>query len=101
MYRYVLRRLAGAIPLLLVTSFIVFSFVHLAPGSPERILLGGRRVDEATLQAIRDRYRLDDPFLVQYWHWLGNAVQGDLGESIFYKDTVASVVSGARRRSVR
>ena len=94
MYRYVLRRLAGAIPLLLVTSFIVFSFVHLAPGSPERILLGGRRVDAATLQAIRDRYRLDDPFLVQYWHWLQNAVQGDLGESIFFKDTVASVVSG-------
>ena len=50
----VLRRLVGAIPLLLVTSFIVFSFVHIAPGSPERVLLAGRNVNEETLQAIRE-----------------------------------------------
>ena len=80
-----LRRLAarsGSIPLLLITSFIVFSFIHIAPGSPEQVLLGGKNVDAETLQAIRDRYRLDDPFLVQYWHWLTNAVSGDFGESI-------------------
>jgi peptide/nickel transport system permease protein len=90
--RFVLRRALGAIPLLLVTSFIVFSFLHIAPGSPEKILLGGKNVDAETLQAIRDRYHLDDPFLVQYWHWLQNAVTGDLGESIVLRDTVANVV---------
>lgn len=94
MLRYVLRRLAGAVPLLLLTSFIVFSFIHLAPGSPEKILLAGKRVDPETLQAIRDHYGLDDPFLVQYWHWLVNVVQGDLGESITLKNSVSAVVSG-------
>lgn len=89
---YILRRLLGAIPLLLITSFIVFSFVHIAPGSPEQVLVAGRNVDEETLQAIRDRYQLDDPFLVQYWNWLKNAVTGDLGESIVFSDSVADVV---------
>ena len=89
----VLRRLVGAIPLLLVTSFIVFSFVHIAPGSPERVLLAGRNVNEETLQAIRDRYQLDDPFLVQYGNWLKNAATGDLGESIVFSDDVTDVVA--------
>jgi peptide/nickel transport system permease protein len=89
---YVAKRLLGAIPLLLATSFIVFSFLHLAPGSPEQVLLAGKNVNLETLQAIRDRYRLDDPFLVQYWTWLQNAATGDLGESIIFRDTVANVV---------
>ena len=92
MARYILRRLAGAVPLLVIASFIVFSFIHIAPGSPEHILLAGKRVDPETLQAIRDHYHLDDPFLVQYWHWLANAATGDLGDSIVFKDTVANVV---------
>jgi peptide/nickel transport system permease protein len=90
---YVLRRLLGAIPLLLVTSFIVFSFMHIAPGSPEQVLLAGKNVDEQTLQAIRDQYRLDDPFLTQYWTWLTNALHGDLGQSIIFHDDVADVVA--------
>jgi len=90
---YAARRLLAAIPLLLVTSFIVFSFLHLAPGSPEQVLLAGKNVNEATRQAIRDHYRLDDPFLTQYWTWLTNALQGDLGESIIFRDDVTDVVT--------
>jgi peptide/nickel transport system permease protein len=90
---YAVRRLLGAIPLLLATSFIVFSFLHLAPGSPEQVLLAGKNVNEETRQAIRDQYRLDDPFLTQYWTWLTNALQGDLGESIIFRDDVSSVVT--------
>jgi peptide/nickel transport system permease protein len=89
---YVLRRLLGAIPLLVVTSFIVFSFVHLAPGSPEAVLLGGKNVDAETLQSIRDRFHLDDPFFVQYWNWLEGAATGDLGVSIVFNDDVRDVV---------
>jgi peptide/nickel transport system permease protein len=94
MARYVLMRIAVAIPLLVVMSFIVFSFLHLAPGSPEALLTGGRPVDEATLAALRVRYNLDDPFLVQYGDWLVNAVQGRFGESFAHKDEVSAVVGG-------
>jgi len=58
---YAARRLLAAIPLLLATSFIVFSFLHLAPGSPEQVLLAGKNVNEATRQAIRDHYRSTTP----------------------------------------
>jgi peptide/nickel transport system permease protein len=93
MVRYAIRRIAVAVPLLLATSFIVFSFVHLAPGSPETILLGGRRVDAATIAAIRHQYHLNDPFIAQYWYWLRDVLHGDFGESIAFKDTVWSVVT--------
>jgi peptide/nickel transport system permease protein len=94
MARYVLQRILAAIPLLVLMSFVVFSFIHLAPGRPETLLTGGRPVDEATLAALRLRYHLDQPFLVQYFDWLRGALRGDFGESFAYKDTVSSVVGG-------
>lgn len=89
---FILRRVAAAIPLLLATSFIVFTFLHLAPGDPETTLLGGRNVDQATIQAIRSEYHLNDPFLAQYWFWLRGVTTGDFGQSIQFRDSVASVV---------
>jgi peptide/nickel transport system permease protein len=80
--RLVLMRLAVAIPLLLIISFGVFSLVHVAPGDPVRALLGTRPSDPETLAALRERYHLDDPFVVQYGKWLGQVLQGDLGRSI-------------------
>jgi peptide/nickel transport system permease protein len=90
---YIAKRVLGAIPLLIATSFLVFAFVHIAPGSPETVLLGGRNVSPQTLHAIRAQYHLDDPFLVQYWHWLTNAAQGDFGQSITFNDSVGGVVA--------
>lgn len=79
---FILRRFAVAIPLLLVISFGVFALVHLAPGDPVRSLLGARPSDPATLAAIRERYHLDDPFIVQYGKWLWEVLRGNLGVSI-------------------
>jgi len=79
---FILRRLAVAIPLLFIISFGVFALVHLAPGDPVRALLGARPSDPATLAAIRTRYHLDDPFIVQYGKWLWQVLNGDLGVSI-------------------
>lgn len=80
--RLVMMRLAVAIPLLLIISFGVFSLVHVAPGDPVRALLGTRPSDPETLAALRERYHLNDPFIVQYGKWLGQVLQGDLGRSI-------------------
>ena len=89
---YIVRRMLVAIPLLVFMSFVVFSCLHLAPGRPEALLTGGRPVNEATLAALRARYHLDQPFLVQYWDWLKQAVRGDFGDSFSFKDAVSSVV---------
>jgi peptide/nickel transport system permease protein len=90
--RYVLRRLALALPLLLVITLLVFALIHLAPGTPEQALAGPRRVSEETLAAIRDRYNLDEPFLVQYVLWLKAAVTGDFGRSLQSQESVTSAI---------
>lgn len=80
--RLILGRLAVAVPLLLIITLGVFALVHLAPGDPVRALLGTRPSDPATLEALREKYHLNDPFIVQYWKWLWQVLQGDLGRSI-------------------
>lgn len=78
--------------LLIVASFVIFSMVYLAPGSPEATLLGGKQASPKAYERVRERYNLDDPFLAQYVSWLGRFVSGDLGDSITNQDTVANVV---------
>jgi peptide/nickel transport system permease protein len=78
----ILRRLAVAVPLLFVISLGVFALVHLAPGDPVRALLGTRPSDPETLNNLREKYNLNDPFIVQYGKWLWQVLQGDLGRSI-------------------
>jgi peptide/nickel transport system permease protein len=90
--RLILMRLAVAIPLLFIISFGIFSLVHLAPGDPVRALLGTRPSDPETLAALRERYHLNDPFIVQYGKWLSQAVQGDLGRSINGNRLVLSAI---------
>ena len=90
--RLILWRLAVAVPLLLLISLGVFALVHLAPGDPVRALLGTRPSDPATLAALRERYHLNDPFVVQYGKWLWQVLQGDLGRSINGNRLVLSAI---------
>jgi peptide/nickel transport system permease protein len=90
--RLILERLAVAIPLLLIISLGVFALVHIAPGDPVRALLGTRASDPATLAALREKYHLNDPFLVQYGKWLWQVLQGDLGRSINGNRLVLSAI---------
>jgi peptide/nickel transport system permease protein len=92
--RLIIRRILTAIPLLLVTSLVIFSFIHLTPGSPEQILLGGKNVTPHELEAVRQQYHLNDPFLVQYFYWLGNFVTGDLGQSVQAQVPVSQLIAG-------
>jgi peptide/nickel transport system permease protein len=92
MLEVVIKRVLIMPLLLLAASFVIFSMVYLAPGSPEATLLGGKRVDAATVQQVREKYHLNDPFFVQYASWLGRAGTGDLGDSISQQDTVANAL---------
>jgi peptide/nickel transport system permease protein len=93
MAAFVLRRLAMLVVALLVSSFVIFAGLQLAPGDPLAALSGGRSLSPETLATLRAQYHLDDPFLVQYWHWLIGAVQGDLGQSIAQRQDVSSIIS--------
>jgi peptide/nickel transport system permease protein len=81
------------IPLLmLLASFVIFSLVYLAPGSPEATLLGGKHASPKAYEQVREEYNLDDPFMTQYVSWLGRFVTGDFGDSIKFQDTAANVI---------
>jgi peptide/nickel transport system permease protein len=78
--------------LLVLASFVIFSMVYLAPGSPEAVLLGGKQASPQAYEQVREQYHLDDPFFEQYASWLGRFVSGDLGDSITNQDTAANVI---------
>jgi peptide/nickel transport system permease protein len=81
MAAFLARRVAAMILLLAIISLGVFSLLYLAPGDAALALTRGRPVPPELLAELRARYHLDDPFLTQYWIWLTNALQGDLGQS--------------------
>ena len=76
--RMFVARVVGALALLLALSLLVFSLMYLAPGDLVQTLLGPKKANPETVAALRERYRLDDPFLLQYLNWLSNALRGCL-----------------------
>ncbi|MFF1904393.1 ABC transporter permease [Kitasatospora sp. NPDC058218] len=92
MTRYLLGRLLGLAGVLLVTSFVVFSAVHLAPGDPVSFLLKGHPATPEARAAITAQYHLDDPFLTQYLKWLGGVLHGDFGRSVQFRQDVGALI---------
>jgi peptide/nickel transport system permease protein len=96
MLRFLARRAAMLVAALLVSSFVIFASLDLAPGNPLATLSGGRTLPPEALDQLRGQYHLDDPFLSRYVQWLGDVVvNGDLGTSIAFREPVSSVI-GAR-----
>jgi peptide/nickel transport system permease protein len=77
--------------MLIVTTLIVFSLILLIPGDPALSLLGDNATEEKLAQ-LRSQLGLDQPVMIQYWNWLVNAVQGDLGRSLFTGEIVSEAV---------
>ena len=76
-----LHRLAQSAVTLVLATIVVFAGVRALPGDPALALAGEER-DPASLEAVRERYGLNDPIWLQYLHYLQNSVQGDLGRSV-------------------
>ena len=77
---YLIRRILAAIPILILVGLITFLLIHLTPGDPAAVVAGENASLEA-IEAARHRLGLDQPFLVQFWHWLRAVSVGDLGTS--------------------
>ena len=93
----IVKRLLWMIPTMVIISFISFSIIQLPPGdylTSYIAALGetGETVDEAQAAALRARYNLDQPFMVQYWRWLAGMVQGDLGMSFEWNRPVTELI---------
>ena len=94
MLRFVARRLAATVPVLLLVSLGVFLLIHMIPGDPVDVMLGESESPEARAALTRE-LGFDQPLYIQYARWLGNILHGDLGRSI---RTHQSVVENVQQR---
>ncbi|WP_185983445.1 ABC transporter permease [Aureimonas mangrovi] len=81
MLQIIAKRVAIAIPTLVLVSIIVFALQKLLPGDPILTLAGEER-DPQVLEYLREQYRLNDPIYVQYFFWVLEVLRGDFGVSL-------------------
>jgi peptide/nickel transport system permease protein len=89
--RTIVRRLLQAVPVIVLSTFIVFGLLKLVPGDVA-VTLAGDNATDARIAEIRHIYGLDRPMLVQYGVWLANAVQGDLAKSLVSSEAVLTSI---------
>jgi glutathione transport system permease protein len=81
MLNYIIKRLLGLIPTLLIVAVLVFLFVHMLPGDPAR-LIAGPEADAEVVALVRSQLGLDLPLWQQFLTWIGNVLRGDFGISM-------------------
>lgn len=89
-----LKRVVALVFTVLVASLAIFSSLALAPGGdPAAAMVGGRKPSPEALAAIREEFRLDDPFWVRYSSWLTDLLHGDLGRSFIYRADIGTLLA--------
>jgi peptide/nickel transport system permease protein len=91
MTRYVSRRITQSLFILLGVSFITFLLLYILPADPA-VQIAGRSATPETVATIRSQLGLDQPLFVQYFHYMTNLLQGDLGRSYLQKSEVSSLI---------
>lgn len=81
MLLYIVRRLMQTVPVVIGVTIIVFLLMHLIPGDAAQVIVGEGAPKEKVEQ-IRDSLGLNDPLPLQYWNYVTDLVQGDLGDSV-------------------
>lgn len=93
--KQILSRLLQIVIVLFGISFLTFLLMYMSPGDPVRTMLtaAGTMPTEETVQTIREQMGLNDPFLVQYFRWLGNCLHGDFGDSYSFGKPVLDLLA--------
>ena len=94
---FIIRRILWAIPFLFVMSLIAFALIQAPPGDylttfAATLAQSGDVVDQERLEALRDRYGMNQPFLVQYWKWISGVLTGDFGISFEWQQPVSVLI---------
>jgi len=89
---YILRQIAGMVPVLIIVSMISFGLLYVLPGDPATAILGENTGNPATYQALRHDLGLDQPIWVQYGKWLTRVLHGDFGKSIRTREPVSAIL---------
>jgi oligopeptide transport system permease protein len=97
---YIVRRIAIMVPVFVGATLLIYGMVFLLPGDPVAAMAGDRPLTPVAAAALRARYHLDDPFILQYLRYLGGVLHGDLGRS-FSGLPVSAVLAHAFPVTVR
>lgn len=90
MTRLIGNRLIAMVPMLIGLSIIAFILIHLSPTDPARLILGD--ANQEAVAELREELGLDRPLHIQYGDWLGSAVRGNLGNSLFNARPVLELI---------
>lgn len=88
----ILRRLLHLIPVLLGVTVITFLMMSATPGDPAEIMLAGQNASAEQVASLRHDMGLDQPAAARFVHFVGHALEGDFGQSLFQRRPVASVI---------
>lgn len=91
MVRFVLTRIASAVPTLFLVSVMVFVLMRLVPGDPATLMLGDL-AQPGQVEAMKKQMGLDQPLPVQYLIWIGDVLTGDFGHSISSREAVLPLI---------
>lgn len=99
MIAYIVKRILGLIPTLIIISIITFIIIQLPPGdfvttAQAEIAASGGGMDASAVEAMRIRYGLDRPMPVQYWRWVSGFSGGDFGYSLEWSAPVWDIIAG-------
>ena len=102
MAAYLINRLVQGIFVLFLVSLLTFFVMYFMPGDPARTMVGQARVTEEQLEAIRDKWGLNDPWYERYGAWIGNLVTGDLGTSMMRPgQDIGDMIASAASMTIR
>ena len=90
MFKYILKRLGIALLVALTVSIISFSLLYIS--SDPAVAMAGETASDEDIEALRKLYGFDKPIYVQYFNWLANALQGNLGESFYFQMPVTELI---------
>ncbi|BEP64473.1 ABC transporter permease (plasmid) [Variovorax sp. V213] len=91
MLTYLLRRIGATIPVMLIVAAVIFSILRFMPGNPAAIIAGDSANAEQ-IAMLHSKLGLDQPIVIQFGGWLWRGLQGDLGESFFFKKDVTTLI---------
>jgi peptide/nickel transport system permease protein len=91
MISYLIRRIALAVVVLFGLLVATFFIIHLVPGDPVQIVLGGRATPEA-IANVRHELTLDEPLLTQFWLYVSHTLRGDFGTAFTLGSPVGEII---------
>ena len=92
MVSFILRRILSTLPVMIIVAIVVFAMLRLTPGDPAVVIAGDQATAEQ-IARIRSNLGLDLPIHVQFFTWIGQLMQGDLGISIFTNMPVSTLIA--------